>query len=197
MVVIGDKIEGKKVVEYLCGCKHPKSSHAAREKIGSRTRVGNHYETSIIFEKNMGKCTEPGCKCKGYKKGAVLLDDGSALSNAQFFECDECGEYLYTKKRAKDHYKYWLTICKPCVPVYYKKLIDDIDVNILELEQIEGYLRKNYPDQMEKNLSLGIDYDDGYSCGRSKIYEDISIMRIIEGRLTDLREEKNKWERFI
>ena len=193
MVVIGDKIDGKKVVGYLCHCKHPKKSHDTKEKIGSRTRVGDHYETAIIFEKNKGKCTELGCKCKEYKKGAVLLEDGSALKYDQYFKCDECNKYLDKKKRWKS---FWVTLCEDCAPVYYKRLISEADTDILELEQIEGYLTKNYSDQIKKNVELGIEYD-GYDCGTSTLYRDFSIADIITKRLKYLKEKKTEWEVYI
>jgi hypothetical protein len=191
-VKIGDKIEGHKVIKYLCHCRHPASDHEVKEKIGSRSRVGDHYETSIIFLKNKGKCTK--CKCKGYKKGAVLLENGDILRSDQYFKCDECGEYLNKKKRSE--HKYWPVLCNTCVPVYYKKEISEADVDILEIEQILKYLTKNHPGQMKEAADIRIDYDNG-SCYGSTIGEEVSIERVLLRRLSTLEENKKKWERFI
>lgn len=194
MVVIGDKIEGKKIVEILCECKHSKSNHADKEIHGKQIRKGDQLITPITFEKNRGKCTEDKCKCYEYSVGAVRLENDKILKYSEFFKCAECGKYLGLKKEAKTIY-WGHRICKSCAPEYYKECIDELNENILVLKELKELLVEKYPEQIEKTAEIEVEYGYDYECSGTKSVS-ISILLAIDTLLAELEEEKKTWESY-
>ena len=152
---IGDKIDGLKIMEIVCRCKHSKEQHKDIISPGEMKLEETQYVADIVRKENMGECLVTECGCIKYNPILYLMEDGTTINDWDWFKCNQCGKN-YTRN-SKFYYGTvglnYVEICKICGNIWRPEAILALEQAIERVSNLLGEL-KNLNKQYSINSLL-------------------------------------------